>query len=38
VLRHVHDVRVRGVNGGLVVNYHCEVDGALSVATAHDAG
>ncbi|MGA9599995.1 MAG: cation diffusion facilitator family transporter [Methylocystis sp.] len=37
VLRHVHDVRVRGVNGGLVVNYHCEVDGALSVEAAHDA-
>jgi len=37
VLRHVHDVRVRGVSGGLVVNYHCEVDGALSVEAAHEA-
>jgi len=37
VLRHVHDVRVRGVSRGLVVNYHCEVDGALSVEAAHDA-
>lgn len=37
VLRHVHDVRVRGVNGGLVVNYHCEVDGVLSVEAAHEA-
>ena len=36
-LRHMHDVRVRGVNGGLVVNYHCELDGALSVESAHDA-
>ncbi len=37
VLRHVHDVRVRGVSAGLVVNYHCEVDGALAVEAAHEA-
>lgn len=33
----VHDVRARETGGGLVVNYHCRVDAALSVAAAHDA-
>jgi len=37
VLRRIHDVRVRGVDGGFVVNYHCEVDAKLSVAAAHKA-
>ena len=36
-LRHVHEVRVRGVREGLLVNYHCEADGALSVEAAHEA-
>jgi cation diffusion facilitator family transporter len=37
VLRAIHDVRVRGVAGGFLVNYHCEVDARLSVAAAHHA-
>jgi cation diffusion facilitator family transporter len=37
VLRHVHEVRVRGVGEGLLVNYHCEVEGSLSVEAAHEA-
>lgn len=33
----VHSVRVRAIEGGLVVNYHCRVDPALDVATVHAA-
>lgn len=32
-----HDVRVRETAAGLVVNYHCRLDPALSVEAAHDA-
>jgi divalent metal cation (Fe/Co/Zn/Cd) transporter len=32
----VHDVRVRRTPSGLVVNYHCRVDPALSVDEVHD--
>jgi cation diffusion facilitator family transporter len=32
----VHDVRVRETAAGLVVNYHCLVDPALSVDTVHE--
>lgn len=31
----IHDVRVRETAAGLVVNYHCIVDGARSVAEVH---
>ena len=31
----VHSVRVRGTSDGLVVNYHCHVDPALSVSSVH---
>jgi cation diffusion facilitator family transporter len=37
LVRHVHDVRVRSVDSGLVVNYHCELDGGVAVKAAHDA-
>ncbi len=37
VVRGVHDVRVRGTRGGLVVNYHCQIDDMLSVEAAHEA-
>jgi cation diffusion facilitator family transporter len=33
----VHDVRVRETADGLVVNYHCRVDAALSVEAVHTA-
>jgi cation diffusion facilitator family transporter len=33
----IHDVRVRETISGLVVNYHCRVDGALTVAQVHIA-
>jgi len=32
----VHDVRVRESEGGEVVNFHCRVDAALSVARVHE--
>jgi cation diffusion facilitator family transporter len=32
----VHSVRVRRTDHGLVVNYHCRVDPALSVEAVHD--
>jgi divalent metal cation (Fe/Co/Zn/Cd) transporter len=31
----IHSVRVRRTSDGLVVNYHCRIDPALSVAEAH---
>jgi cation diffusion facilitator family transporter len=37
LVRHVHDVRVRHVDSGLVVYYHCELDGDVGVKAAHDA-
>jgi cation diffusion facilitator family transporter len=37
VISSVHDLRVRETAGGLVVNYHCRVDPALPVETAHGA-
>lgn len=37
VLHDVHDVRVRGTRGGLVVNYHCQIDDTLTVEAAHEA-
>ncbi len=35
-LAEVHDVRVRETPGGEIVNFHCRVDPALSVAAVHD--
>jgi cation diffusion facilitator family transporter len=32
----VHDVRVRDVDGGEIVNFHCRVDPALKVADVHE--
>jgi divalent metal cation (Fe/Co/Zn/Cd) transporter len=32
----VHDVRVREIEGGEVVNFHCRVDPARSVAEVHE--
>ncbi len=37
VIDDVHNVRVRRTAAGLVVNYHCRVDPALSVTRVHDA-
>jgi cation diffusion facilitator family transporter len=37
IIEDVHSVRVRKIEGGLVVNYHCRVDPALDVATVHTA-
>jgi cation diffusion facilitator family transporter len=34
-IRDVHEVRVRDTPAGLVVNYHCRVDPALSVEAVH---
>jgi cation diffusion facilitator family transporter len=36
-LTHIHDVRVRETEDGLVVNYHCCVDPLLPVEAAHAA-
>ncbi len=33
----VHNVRVREASGGLVVNYHCRVNGHLTVDQVHEA-
>jgi cation diffusion facilitator family transporter len=35
-LGEVHDVRVRETDDGEIVNFHCRVDPALSVAAVHD--
>jgi cation diffusion facilitator family transporter len=35
-LGEVHDVRVRETESGEIVNFHCHVDPALSVAAVHD--
>ena len=35
-LAEVHDVRVRETGDGEIVNFHCRVDPALSVAAVHD--
>lgn len=35
-LAEIHDVRVREVPDGEIVNFHCRVEPALSVATVHD--
>ncbi|MCC6780040.1 MAG: cation-efflux pump [Hyphomicrobiales bacterium] len=32
----IHDVRVRAAEGGEIVNFHCRVDPALTVAAVHD--
>ena len=32
----VHDVRVRRTNGAEIVNFHCQVDPALTVAEVHE--
>jgi len=37
IITDVHSVRVRDGEHGLVVNYHCRVDPALSVAVVHEA-
>jgi len=36
-IAHIHDVRARATQDGLVVNYHCCVDPALSVDATHAA-
>jgi len=36
VVREVHDVRVRETADGEIVNFHCRVDPALTVAMVHD--
>jgi cation diffusion facilitator family transporter len=36
-IRDVHDVRVRHTPNGLIVNFHCRADPALSVEAVHDA-
>jgi cation diffusion facilitator family transporter len=36
MLRNVHDVRVRDTTAGEIVNFHCDVDPASTVATVHD--
>ncbi len=35
-VRDVHDVRVRETRDGEIVNFHCHVDPALTVAEVHD--
>jgi cation diffusion facilitator family transporter len=37
ILRNIHDVRVRDTSNGQIVNFHCDVDPASTVATIHDA-
>jgi len=36
VLRNVHDVRVRDTSDGEIVNFHCDVDPASTVAAVHE--
>jgi len=36
VVGEVHDVRVRRTNGAEIVNFHCQVDPALTVAEVHE--
>ena len=36
MLRNVHDVRVRETTNGEIVNFHCDVDPASTVAAVHD--
>ena len=36
LVKDIHSVRVRRTEDGLVVNYHCRVDPALTVASVHD--
>jgi cation diffusion facilitator family transporter len=36
-LGEIHDVRVRETAAGEIVNFHCQVDPALSVSAVHDA-
>ena len=35
-LRDVHDVRVRETDAGEIVNFHCQVDAALTVEAVHE--
>jgi divalent metal cation (Fe/Co/Zn/Cd) transporter len=35
-LGEVHDVRVRETKDGEIVNFHCQVDPALTVGAVHD--
>jgi divalent metal cation (Fe/Co/Zn/Cd) transporter len=35
-LHEIHDVRVRETAEGEIVNFHCQVDPALSVHAVHD--
>lgn len=37
IISHIHNVRVRRTQAGLVVNYHCWADPDLDVASAHAA-
>jgi divalent metal cation (Fe/Co/Zn/Cd) transporter len=36
ILRNIHDVRVRETSTGEIVNFHCDVDPASTVAAVHD--
>jgi cation diffusion facilitator family transporter len=36
MLRNIHDVRVRNTTAGEIVNFHCDVDPASTVAAVHD--
>jgi cation diffusion facilitator family transporter len=36
MLRNIHDVRVRNTAAGEIVNFHCDVDPASTVAAVHD--
>jgi divalent metal cation (Fe/Co/Zn/Cd) transporter len=37
IVRHVHDVRVRKTDLGLIVNFHCEVPAEMAVTEAHES-
>jgi cation diffusion facilitator family transporter len=37
IVRHVHDVRVRKTDLGLIVNFHAEVPAEMAVTEAHEA-
>lgn len=37
LIGHIHNVRVRESDAGLVVHYHCWADAALDVASVHEA-
>ncbi len=36
-MQDVHNVRARKTDGGIIVNFHCRVSPAVTIAAAHDA-